>query len=85
MEVEVTNISPTGIWLLLDEQEKFLSYTDFPWFEHGTVHQIRNVERQAPHHLYWPELDVDIHTDAIDHPEKYPLKAKVVIPEAVAR
>lgn len=85
MEVEVTNISPVGIWLMLDNTEKFLSYEEFPWFEHGTVHQIKNVERLSVHHLYWPDLDVDIHTDSIDHPEKYPLKAKVVIPKVVVR
>ena len=81
MKAEVTNISATGIWILLDDIEKFLSYVNFPWFQHATVFQIIQVERLSPHHLYWPDLDVDIHTDAIDHPERYPLRAKVVLPE----
>ena len=63
--------------MLIDEAEKFLSYEDFPWFRYASVDEILSVERLAPHHLYWEKLDVDIHTDSIDHPERYPLKAKV--------
>ena len=77
MTVEVTNISSNGLWILIDDAEKFLSYEDFPWFRYASVDEILSVERLAPHHLYWEKLDVDIHTDSIDHPERYPLKAKV--------
>jgi hypothetical protein len=28
-------------------------------------------------HLYWPDADVDLTVDAIEHPERYPLKARV--------
>lgn len=77
MEVEVTNVSAHGIWILIDGVEKFLSYEDFPWFRYASIDEILSVERLAPHHLYWERLDVDIHTDSIDHPERYPLKAKV--------
>ena len=85
MEVEVTNISANGLWLLLDGQEKFLSYEDFPWFRYATIDEILEVQRLAPHHLYWETLDVDIHTDAIDHPERFPLKAKVTKRVSVAQ
>lgn len=85
MEIEITNISPAGIRLVLDGAEKFMSYDDFPWFRHATVSQIVNVERPSPNHLYWPDIDVDLHAESIDHPEKYPLRAKVVIPEPVVR
>lgn len=77
MTVEVTNISLNGLWMLIDDAEKFLSYEDFPWFRYASVDEILSVERLAPHHLYWEKLDVDIHTDSIDHPERFPLKAKV--------
>ena len=77
MNLEVTNISPNGLWILLDDEEKFLSYENFPWFREATVGEIAKVERLAHHHLYWPELDVDIHVESIDHPERFPLKAKV--------
>ena len=32
-DVEVTNISTHGIWLLVGEREFLLSYEDFPWFK----------------------------------------------------
>ena len=77
MAVEVTNISSNGLWLLIDEEEKFLSYEDFPWFRFASVDEILSVELVSPHHLYWEKLDVDLHVDSIDHPERFPLKAKV--------
>lgn len=73
---EVTNISRHGFWLLLDERELFLAFEEFPWFKGASVEAILEVERPQPHHLYWPILDVDLTVDSIEHPERYPLKAK---------
>jgi hypothetical protein len=70
---EVTNISKHGLWLFLNEREVFLSFQQFPWFANATIAQISKVERPLPHHLYWPELDVDLHVDSIERPEAYPL------------
>jgi len=30
---EVTNISCNGIWMLIDDQEVFLAFEHFPWFQ----------------------------------------------------
>jgi len=35
------------------------------------------VERPSPHHLHWPDLDVDLSVESIEHPERYPLTSKV--------
>jgi hypothetical protein len=32
-DVEVTNISKHGYWILLGEEEFFLPFQDLPWFE----------------------------------------------------
>ena len=32
-----------------------------------------NVLRPSPHHLHWPDLDVDLSTESIDHSKKFPL------------
>jgi len=72
-DVEVTNISARGIWLLLGPREVFLPFKSFPWFRDATVEQLLNVEWPSPHHLHWPALDVDLAVESIDHPEKYPL------------
>lgn len=74
---EVTNISTNGFWLLLDDRERFLAFEEFPWFEKAPVGAILKVERPHPHHLHWPGLDVDLAVESIEHPERYPLKARV--------
>ena len=75
--VEVTNISPHGFWLLLEAREVFLPFRQFPWFESASVKALCRVERPSEDHLSWPELDVDLHLDSIEHPERYPLVARL--------
>ncbi|MGB5062703.1 MAG: DUF2442 domain-containing protein [Candidatus Competibacter sp.] len=74
--VEVTNISAYGIWLLAHNKELFMSYEDFPWFKDQILKSIVNVEEQSPGHFYWPDLDVDLTEQIIEHPERFPLKGK---------
>ncbi|MCO6442339.1 MAG: DUF2442 domain-containing protein [Nitrococcus mobilis] len=73
---EVTNISQHGFWLLLGEQELFLPFEDFPWFRDATIRQIQHVEWLQPHHLYWPDLDIDLAVESLEHPERFPLVSK---------
>lgn len=75
--VEVTNISAKGLWLLLDDQEHFLPYKQFPWFRDARVSEILEVTRPSARHLYWPELDIDLAVESILHPERYPLVSGV--------
>jgi hypothetical protein len=75
-DAEVLNVSPHGFWLLAAGREVFLAYDDFPWFRNATIKQLFNVELHHGEHLYWPELDVDLDLERIEHPEKYPLVAK---------
>lgn len=77
-EVEVTNISVHGVWLLVRDKELFMSYEDFPWFKDQPVKSILHVEEPSPGHFYWPDIDVDLTTEIIEHPEQFPLKAHVV-------
>ncbi len=76
-EVEVSNISQHGFWLLLDGRELFLPFEEFPWFKRAPVETILRLERPQPGHLYWPDLDVDLSVDSIEYPERFPLKAKL--------
>jgi hypothetical protein len=75
-QAEVTNISRHGFWLYLGDRELFLPFEEFPWFANAPVRAILKVERPQPDHLYWPDLDVDLSVDSIEHPDRYPLKAK---------
>ncbi len=74
--VEVLNVSPHGFWLLVLDQEYFLAFADFPWFHGATIQQLFAVELLHEDHLYWPDLDVDLDLERIQHPEKFPLIAK---------
>ena len=76
LPVEVTNVSPHGFWLLLGANESFVSFQEFPWFRDATIRQIANVERPSAHHLYWPDLDIDLAVDSLVHPDRYPLVSR---------
>lgn len=75
LAAEITNISVHGIWLLAHGKELFMSYEDFPWFKNQTIESIIKVEEQGLNHFYWPEIDVDLSLESIEHPERFPLKA----------
>jgi hypothetical protein len=76
LAVEVTNVSPHGFWLLVEQQEYFVSFKDFPWFRDATIGDLMKVDLPSPHHLYWPHLDVDLAIESLDHPERYPLVSR---------
>lgn len=69
----IEDITPYGIWMNIEGTEYFLDYENFPWFKNATVSQIHKVEFTDGFHLYWPELDVDLHIDSLNNLEKYPL------------
>jgi hypothetical protein len=75
-EVEVTNVSGAGFWLLMDERELFVPFEQFPWFKDASIAEILHVEQPNPGHLYWPELDVDLDVESIEHPERFPLVSR---------
>ncbi|MBE9152567.1 DUF2442 domain-containing protein [Cyanobium sp. LEGE 06113] len=76
LKAEVTNVSGHCVWILVDDEELALPYSEFPWFESATIHQILNVLRPTADHLYWPDIDVDLSVDSIRHPEWFPLMVK---------
>jgi hypothetical protein len=76
LEAKVTNVSCHCIWILIDDEELALPYSEFPWFKLATIQQVINVLLPSADHLYWPDLDVDLSVESIRHPEKFPLRAK---------
>jgi hypothetical protein len=74
--VEVGNVSEHGFWLLLGDRELFLAFEKFPWFRDAPIAKLLRVQRPSPHHLYWPDLDVDLAVESIEHPERFPLVSK---------
>lgn len=75
-EIEVSFASNKGFWLLLDNDELFVAFAEFPWFKKATFYEITIIERPSKNHLYWPLLDIDLAVDSILHPTQFPLIAK---------
>jgi len=65
---EVTTIEPRGFWVQFNDEELYLPFVEFPWFEHATVAQICKVECLSSTRLYWPALGIDLALEAIRNP-----------------
>ena len=76
LPAEVANISTQGFWIYLGDRELFVSFEEFPWFKDSPVSKILNVERPRDDHLRWPELDIDLSIESIEHPERFPMKSR---------
>ena len=76
VKVELTNMSRQGFWLLPADRGLFVSFAGFPWFRDASIGQILEVEWPSAGHLYWPQLDVDLAVESIEHPDRYPLVSR---------
>lgn len=72
---EVANISPFGLWVLVQGHEYFLDHKNYPWFKSAAVKDVLCVENPRTGHLRWPNLDIDLHIDSLESPEHFPLIA----------
>lgn len=71
---EIQNISNHGIWIFVNEQEFFLSFDKYPWFQKATIDQIYDFTFSHGKHLHWTSLDVDLDVETLNSPDAYPLK-----------
>jgi hypothetical protein len=69
---EVTSIGQHGFWLQFRDEELYLSFVEFPRFEHATIAQIFHVQCLSASRLYWPELRVDLGIEKIRNPMSFP-------------
>lgn len=65
---EVTSINQRGFWLQFGAEELYLSFAEFPRFEHATIAQITCVMCPSSSRVYWPELDLDLALETIRNP-----------------
>jgi hypothetical protein len=70
---KVVEVSTGGLSILADRRELFLPYEQFPWFRGAKLTSVLNLECPRPGHLHWPDLDVDLSLESIEHPERFPL------------
>ena len=69
-------MSQHGLWLLLEREELFMPFDVFPWFREAPIGKVLHVEQPSSHHLYWPDLDIDLSVESIRHPEQFPLLSR---------
>ena len=74
LNCSITNIAPFGFWVLIEDKEYFISFSDYPGFKDKTINQILNVIYIPPKQLSWESLDIDIEIDALENPKQFPLK-----------
>ena len=77
---EILNISPYGMWVLMNQKEYYIDYTSYPWFKEANVREIANVKTIGFNSgLHRPDLDIDVAIEALEHPERFPLIANMPI------
>ena len=83
LNVEVANVSQHGFWLLINNRELFVPFKEFPWFRDVSIGALCNVELPHARHLYWPDLDVDLAVESLEHPKRFPLVSRVRLNKAL--
>ena len=76
-EVEISIVSTKGFWIYVRGRELFVDFDTFPWFKRARVEEILDLEVHGEDHLHWPKLDVDLTIERIEHPERFPLVARI--------
>jgi hypothetical protein len=68
MYAEVTTVNRHGFWLQVRDEELYLPFVEFPWFEHATIAQVCRVECPGGGRVYWPALGLDLTLQEIRNP-----------------
>jgi hypothetical protein len=73
---EVLGLTPHALWLLVGGKEYMLDFKRFPWFRSAAIADVCDLTFEHGYHLHWPKLDIDLHLDSLEHPERFPLLSK---------
>ena len=76
LNAEIANITKNGIWILVNNLEYFMPYSEYPWFKDKSISSIFNIKQNTATHLYWPDLDMDLELECLSNPSKFPLSYK---------
>ena len=71
--VNVLMINAQGIMISVLGHDYFLSYNRIPWMQDAPIRSVLNVRMSGSEAIEWPDLDVDLEIDSLQHPERYPL------------
>ncbi len=76
LESEILNVSQHSFWIFYQGREYQVPFETFPWFKKCPVVSIYNYEVDNSGNFHWPDIDVDLNIDILEHPEMYPLTSK---------
>ena len=71
--VNVLMINAQGIMISVLGHDYFLSYNRIPWMQDAPIRSVLNVRMSGSEAIEWPDLDVYLEIDSLQHPERYPL------------
>ena len=74
--VSVLMINAQGIMLSVLGNDYFVSYNRRPWMQDAPVRSVLNVQMSGNRAIEWPDLDVDLEIESLQHPERYPFVMK---------
>ena len=75
-DCNVTGINDLGFWVLVDNKEYFIPFSDYPGFKDSSVNQILNIRFYPPSQLHWADIDMDIELASLINPESFSLTFK---------
>jgi hypothetical protein len=84
-EAQVLGLTPYALWLLVRNREFMLDFRNFPWFARASIEDVSDVKLVHGKHLHWPRLDVDLHIDSLEFPERFPLVSREGVREVKKR
>lgn len=72
----VLMINDNELMISVQGQDYFISYNRIPWMRNASIADALNVQMCGRNAIEWPSLDVELETDSMKHPERYPLIMK---------
>lgn len=74
--IKIVDIGLRELNVVLYGKPVTMSLALFPWFDGAPESAIRNVREVRPNHFHWEELDVDLTSDMMRNPHRYPEVAR---------
>ena len=76
MSTGVYRMDSKGFWIFYQGREYQVPFETFPWFKKCPIGSIYNYEVDNFGNFHWPDIEVDLNIDILEHPENYPLISK---------
>lgn len=66
-------VTHEGLYLMIENKGYFAAFSAFPYLALLPSSQIFDVEYCGHGHIRWEEADIDLNTNILANPEKYPV------------